>query len=163
MPSVTQSRSESQGHGHSNSMLGNFVINPEPIKSSLLEQMSLLDELALETHLNFSQHSAYKKINLPKQHVFDSASKFCRMVAADKIHVLHALVCMVQYNVIKYSSMSKHYAQWEQLNQDHNKALWGLTKDLVGSKEKLAQSQSEFIDMLKEQDRLCTDLESAKA
>ena len=92
-------------------MPGNF--NSEPIKPSFLEQIprSMLDDLALETHLDLSQHHAHKMIDLPEQHVFDSASKFCRVVAADEVHVLHLLACMVRYNLTQYSRVNRHYAQ----------------------------------------------------
>ena len=83
----------------------------------------MLDELALETHLDLSQHPVHKKIDLSKQHVFDSASKFRHVVAADIARVLHLLARMVRYDVTEHSKVNKHYAQWELLNRDHNKAL----------------------------------------
>ena len=97
-------------------MLGDFAINLEPIKSSPLEQTSLLDEFVLETHLDLSQHPAHKTIDLPKQYVFNSISKFRHVVAADEACVLYLLACMVRYNVTKHSRMNKRYAQWKQLN-----------------------------------------------
>ena len=123
----------------------------------------MLDNLALETHLDLSQHLAHETIDLTKQHVFASVSEFRRVVAADRACVLHLLARMVRYDVTQHSRVSKHYAQWEQLNRDHNKALWGMTKDLAGAERELAQSQGEFTDMQKEQDRLRIDLELAEA
>ena len=72
---------------------------------------SMLNELALETHLDFSQHPAHKMINLPELYIFDSASKFCRIVAADKARVLHLLAHVVQYNITKHSMVNRYYAQ----------------------------------------------------
>ena len=94
-------------------MPSNFTINPKPIKSSPLEQIqkSLLDEFALKTHLDFSQHFAHKKIDLFKQYRFDSANKFHCVVAADRARVLHLLAHMVRYNIIEHSKVNKHYAQ----------------------------------------------------
>ena len=85
------------------------------------------------------------------------------MVAADRTCVFHALTHIVWYDATKYSKINKHYAQWEQLNQDHNKAFWGLTKNLAGSKKKLAQSQGEFTNMQKEQIHLRIDLKLTEA
>ena len=98
----------------------------------------MLDDLALETHLDLSQHLAHKTIDLPEQHVFDSASEFRCVVAADRARILHLLARMVRYDVTQYSRISRHYAQWEQLNRDHNKVFWRMTKDLTGVEKELA-------------------------
>ena len=94
-------------------MLGNFTINLKPIKLSLSEQIqeSLLDDLALKTHLNLFQHLAHKKIDLSKQYVFNSASEFHCVVAADEVCVFHLLARIVRYDVKKYSKVNKYYAQ----------------------------------------------------
>ena len=91
-------------------MPSDFAINPEPIKSSTSEQMSLLDKLALETYLDLSQYFAHKKIDLLKQYVFNSASKFLNVVAADRTRFLYPLAHIIQYDVTKHSKMNKHYA-----------------------------------------------------
>ena len=69
-------------------------------------QESLLDDLALKTHLDFSQHLAHKTINLPDQHIFDNANEFCHVVAADRARVLHLLAYMVWYNITQHSSVT---------------------------------------------------------
>ena len=101
MPPVTQSQSKSQKPcRRSNSMPDNFS-NLDPVNSSPSENLldNLLDELALETHLDLSQHSAYKLINLPEHHKFHSANEFRCIVAANKACVFYLLARMVEYDV----------------------------------------------------------------
>ena len=69
------------------------------------------------------------------------------MIAADGACILHLLAHIVQYDITQHSRVNKYYAQWEQLNRDHNKALWKMTKDFAGSKKELTQLQSEFTNM----------------
>ena len=71
----------------------------------------LLDKLALETHLDLAQHPAYKSIDLIKHPVFNNASKFCPIVAADKARVLHLLAHMVRYDVTTHDRMTTNYAE----------------------------------------------------
>ena len=80
----SQSKSRQPRPRRSISMPSNFTSNSEPIGSSPLENLldSLLDELALETHLNLAEHPAHKLIDLPEHHIFNSASKFQQIVAA---------------------------------------------------------------------------------
>ena len=122
----------------------------------------MLNDFALKTHLDFSQHLSYKIINLFEQYVFDSASKFCHVIAANGAYILYALACMVRYDVTKHNKINKHYTQQEQLNWDYNKALWRLTKDLADSEKKLDQSQNKFTNMQKKQDYLLIDLKSTE-
>ena len=95
---TTQSQSESQELcPRRSSMLGNFTGHLEPLEAtSEIIMESLLDELALEIHLDLAQYPAHKLINLPEHHVFNNASEFCRVVAADRARVLHLLACMVR-------------------------------------------------------------------
>ena len=164
MPPVTQSQSKSQEpRRRSNSMPGNFS-NLDPVNSSPSENLldNLLDELALETHLDLSQHPAHKLINLSEHHIFHSASKFRRIVAANGARIFYLLARIVEYNFTIHKKVTKHYAEWEQINWDHMGAFWNTTKKLTEAKKELAQSQSKFTDMQKERDCLQIDLESAK-
>ena len=72
---------------------------------------SLLDELALKTYLDLAQHSAHKSINLSKHHVFNNASEFCRVVAADRACVLHSLACMVRWDINTNDRVAANYAK----------------------------------------------------
>ena len=111
MPSVTQFQSKLQELCcRSNSMPGNFS-NLDPVDSCLSENLldNLLDDLALETHL--AQHPAHKLIDLLKHHKFYSANKFCRIVAANRVHVLHSLTRVIEYDVTVHKKITRHYAE----------------------------------------------------
>ena len=126
MPATTRSQSESREHclRCRSSMPGNFTSHLKPLEVSFEIIMEiLLDELALETHLDLAQHPAHKLIDLSEHYVFDNASKFHYVVVADKACVLHLLAYMVRYDVTTYDKVTINYAEWEQINQDRNKLL----------------------------------------
>ena len=137
---VTQSWSKSQEPcRHSNNMPDNFN-NLDPIDSSSSKNLldNLLDELTLKTHLDLSQHPAHKLIDLPEHHKFHSASEFCCIVAANRARVLYLLACIVEYDVIIHKKVTKHYAEWEQVNRNYTKAFRNITRELIEAKKRLA-------------------------
>ena len=121
---VIQSQSKLQKPRHrSNNMPGNFS-NLDPVNSLPLKKLldNLLDKLVLKTHLDLSQHPAHKLIDLPKHHKFHSASEFHHIVAANGARVFHLLARMVEYDVKIHKKVTRHYAEWEQVNWDHTKS-----------------------------------------
>lgn len=88
----------------------------EDPKDPLCLMKNLLDELTLETELDLSQHPAHKSIDLLEHHVFTSASKFRRVVAADRARVLYLLARMVAYNILTHNKVTAKYAKWQQIS-----------------------------------------------
>ena len=159
-----QSESQEPCLRRRSSMPGNFTSHPKSLEeSSKIIMENLLDKLALEIHFDLSQHPAHKSINLPKHYVFNNASKFRRVVAADGARVLHLLVYMVKFNINTNKKVAKNYAKWERINRERNKALRVAAKNFADAKKKLHQSQKEFTNMQKKLERLQRELESAKA
>ena len=113
MLATTQSQSKSQKSClRRSSMPGNFTSYPEPLETSFeIIMENLLDELALKTHLNLSQHPAHKLIDLPKHYLFNNASKFRRIVATNRARVLHLLARRVRYNINTNERVAKNYAK----------------------------------------------------
>ena len=72
---------------------------------------NLLDELALKTHLDLSQHPVHKLIDLSEHYVFHSISEFCRIVAANQAHMLYLLARMVEYDITVYKKITNYYAE----------------------------------------------------
>lgn len=66
---------------------------------------NFLNELVLESNLDFSHHLVHNAINLSENHIFTNVAKFRHVVATNKTHVLHLLAHMIDYNVTAQDKM----------------------------------------------------------
>ena len=84
-----------------------------PVDKSVEKLATNLDNIALETSLNLSEHLAHKLLNLPEQRVFNNFTRFCHTVAdtTNGPRVFCSLAKLVEYDITTHQKMTKQYAQ----------------------------------------------------
>ena len=160
MPATTRSQSR-VSRTRRESIPGAFDAQQPELQDddTMLLMGNLLDELALETRLDCSQHPASKPIDLAQHHVFANADEFCHVVATNGARVLHSLARMVAYDVAANSRVLTEYTEWQKQSQNQAEQLREIQKEVTQVEEELHQSQGKYQDMQKERDKLIKDME----
>lgn len=82
-----------------------------PQKELILPMSETFDELLLTASLDLSKHFAAISLDLPTIYTFVNFKEFCHAVINNKVHLLHLLACIVDYNIVIYNKVLAKYSK----------------------------------------------------